>query len=134
MRFGLSDDYPTDAIEEASDAAAPTLVGSAVVIFPQPLADTGNGEEGRTVGKPYVVVAREYISASGWWWYYNYYVNAKVNGPIWLQAYNPRNTRWEIWRGIMRLPTYSNQSRARAEPTYLQFECRFTQLVFVEAA
>lgn len=134
MRFGLSYDYPTNDIEEAPDAAAPTLISSAVLIFPQPLGVNGQGLPGRIVGKPSVLIAREYISASAYDWYWGYWVRQRDYGDtIHIRAYDPRTPTWSIFSCVMGYPTITPQARPRSEPTYVGFTCQFTNLVLVLA-
>jgi hypothetical protein len=154
QRFGLLHyqvAYVGDTIWIPPATAFPTVEGSAIVLYPQPLGISGSGTPMRSVGKPRSIIRRPFISIEsaaadtrgGYQWYQQFLDN-NTTQKVWGCFFDPRYSYssggftyyggWRVYICIMHWPVITEIGKPVDVATSMGFQCEFTELTVAAAA
>jgi hypothetical protein len=148
-RFGLAHLYQDGGSMNIPPASSrPTVEGSAVVIYPQPLSVDGEGYGCKATDSLYAIIKRPRIpiqttaptaldARDGLQWYLQYY-SGTVPTRVYVELYDmwydytsgdtEYHGGWRVFKGIMGMPVISNLGIASTIPTVRDFSIQFTEL------
>jgi len=148
-RFSLAHLYQDGGAMNIPPAnSRPTVEGSAVVIYPQPLSVDGEGYGCKVMDAPYANIRRPRITIQttapvganvqdGLQWYLMYYsgtVPTRVYVELYDMWYNYTSGGtiyhggWRVFKGTMGMPVISNFGIASSTPSVRDFSIQFTEL------